>query len=111
MGKSPEEILQSASRSGATETERQEMLSLFHQENLEFRVKGKLTDVLENSNDTEKEELNLKDLFERIWDRILQKEKEKKGQTFRFNTWMKVAAALVLGVIIGSLVFNKPEKT
>jgi len=111
MEKSPEEILQTALQSGATETERQEMLSLFHQENLEFRVKGKLTDVLENSNDTEKEELNLKDLFERIWDRILQKEKEKKGQTFRFNTWMKVAAALVLGVIIGSLVFNKPEKT
>ena len=110
MEKSPEEILQTASKSGATETERQEMLALFHQENLEFRVKGKLTDVLENTDDSKKEELNMKDIFERIWDRILQKEKEKKGQTFRFYTWMKVAAALVLGVIIGSLVFNKPEK-
>ena len=108
MKESPEEILQKATAPEATEKDRQKMLPLFHQEDLEFRVKEKLTDILHNTGDSGKEGMNLNLLFEKIWKLIREKEKGQKVPLFRMNTMLKIAAALVLGVFIGSLIFNKP---
>jgi len=49
-------------------------------------------------------------LFDRTWSRIREKEKKEKVAVFRLDTWLKVAAALVLGIFIGSLFFHKAEK-
>ena len=56
------------------------MLSLFHQENIEFNIKSELTDILDSTNITGDEGKEIKHLFEKIWDRmIVEREGNIKG--------------------------------
>jgi len=111
MERKPEEMLEKAVEAGTSGHEWQEMLSLFHRNDLEYRVKLKMMDILENREYADQEGTNWNKLFQRIWNSIEEKENGKKISVFRLNTWLKVAAALVFGLIIGSLVLNRPEKT
>ncbi len=110
MGNSPEEILQKAIETELPEKERQEMLSLFHKPELEYRLKEKLTEILEKTYGTTTEDFDLNRLSERIMACIREPVKRSPARAFGINTWFKVAAALVLGLVAGKLLFVQKEE-
>jgi transmembrane sensor len=101
------ELLRKGSLPSADEKELQDMLSLFHQENLEFMVKAELIDILANTETDGKDEKEINQLFEKIWEQVGEKKAEQKKWPPRLNSMLKVAASLLLGILIGSLVFIK----
>jgi transmembrane sensor len=111
MERKIKKLLQKGSISGTKEKEQQEILSLFHQENLEFRVKTELTDILDNTNVTGEEEKELRHLFEKIWELISESENKKKKRFLPVNSLLKLAASLLLGLVIGKLVFTGYKET
>ncbi len=83
----------------ATETERQEMLSLFHRPEKEFVVKKELQKDLEKKEFSEEYSPNLRKLFAKIWAKI--ESKQKISKTRYLPGLLKIAAALIAGLVIG----------
>ncbi|MCE5348202.1 MAG: FecR domain-containing protein [Bacteroidales bacterium] len=106
MEKRIEDLLRKATALGLDEKEQQEILSLFHQQNLEFKVKAELTDILDNIGITGEESGELRPLFEKIWKMISEKENKKKKKVFPVSSLLKVAASLLLGLVIGKMIFT-----
>jgi transmembrane sensor len=114
MEKNVEDLLRKAASPFTDEKELQDILSLFHQENLEFRVKAELNDLLDNTDLNGKEEKEIKYLFEKFWEQVIESEENQKRSPFTLNLLLKMVASLILGIIISSLVFiwqsNKEPK-
>ena len=110
MKNSPEDILYRGVQSEATEKEYNEAISLFHRDDLEFEIKGKLIDILDNTEVPDRTDIQLNSLFEKFWARIQEKEKEKHPKLKLPLTVLKIAAVLVIGIFIGSLLFSKVQK-
>lgn len=104
-------ILRKVLSSELNDEENQEMLSLFHRDNIKFNVKSELADILDNTKITGDEAKELKPLFEKIWDRISGSEKKKSRRLVPVSSLLKIAASLLLGLIIGSLVFKEKKDT
>jgi ferric-dicitrate binding protein FerR (iron transport regulator) len=118
MEKRTKDLLRKADTLDINDKERQEMLGLFHIEDLEFEVKSELTNILDNTEITCDEERELSPLFEKIWkiirnEEIKQKEVKRNKWLCPLNIILKVAASLFLGLVIGKLVFTShkdPER-
>jgi transmembrane sensor len=106
MDKNINELLRKASSNFADEKELQDTLSLFHQDDLEFRVKAELNDLLDNTDLNGNEEKETKHLFDKIWEKVCESEENQKKRSLPFNLLLKVAATLLLGILIGGLVFT-----
>ena len=85
----------------ATETERQEMLSLFHRPEKEFVVKKELQKDLEKKEISEEYNPNLRKLFAKIWAKIESNERQQTSKTRYLPGLLKIAAALIAGLVIG----------
>ena len=107
MERSVKELLRKASSTFTDEKEQQEIFTLFNQENLEFRVKAELNDLLSNTDLNGEEEKEIRHLFDKIWEKVCTSEENRKKRLLPLNLLMKVAASLLLGIIIGSLVFTR----
>jgi transmembrane sensor len=101
------ELLHKGSAPSLDQKGQQEILSLFHQEEIEFHVKAELTDILESTNVTGDEGQDIKHLFEKIWEKISDIEEIKKKRVISMSSIFKIAASLLLGLVIGSLVFTR----
>lgn len=105
-------IIKKGNGSNSTSRDRQEMLALFHQPQYEYELKNKLLEDLESTQAPGEVTPRLKQLFYRTWAVI---EKQEAAARFRkryLNAAMKIAAALILGLITGILatfLFNKQE--
>lgn len=97
-------ILHTGNAKNAESKDRQEMLSLFHQPEKEYELKDTLLETAINSDFTEIESPDYKKLFARIWARIEQAKKQSNPKTRHINTFLKIAAAVVVGLIIGTYV-------
>ena len=107
MERSVKELLRKASLTFTDEKEQQEIFTLFNQENLEFRVKAELNDLLYNTDLNGEEEKEIRHLFEKIWEKVCTSEENRKKRPLPLNLLIKVAASLILGIIIGSLVCSR----
>jgi transmembrane sensor len=110
MDKSINELLRKGSSTFNDEKDLQDILSLFHQENLEFSVKAELNDLLDNTDLTGGEEKEIKHLFEKIWEKVREREENQKQRPLRLSSMLKVAASLILGIVIGSMVVSRLSK-
>lgn len=111
MERKLKEIFGKVSIHSASQKEQQEMLSLFHQDDIEFKVKAELTDILDSTKVISDEDKELKPLFEKIWKIISEREKKPGKRLFLVNTLLKVAAVLLLGLVIGKLVITSFRNT
>ena len=107
MERNIKELLQKGSVHYIGEKEQQEILSLFHQEDIEFHVKAGLTDILDSTNVTGDEGKDIKHLFEKIWEMICEREEKHKKRVFSIGSMLRMAASLLLGLVIGSVVLTK----
>ena len=85
-----------------TEKERQELLAMFHESDLEFDLKKQLLTQLEDSKDDFSGNEESHAMFDRFWNRVVsEKQHKNKKIPFRFVYW--AAAILVVGIVIGNL--------
>ena len=95
------DILQKGKHENASEGERQEMLALFHKAEKEFKLKNTLLKEIESLEQTEIQLPDFKKLFARLWFKIEQKNIHPKPITRILNIFIKIAAALIIGLFIG----------
>jgi ferric-dicitrate binding protein FerR (iron transport regulator) len=112
MSKNINQIIKKGNNSTSTPQDRQEMLALFHQPEFEYDLKDNLLEELEKTEATEEITPRLQKLFVRIWNTIEQKEAAARFKKRYLNAGMKIAAALVIGLISGFIAtyfLNNPE--
>lgn len=101
MSKIIRQILKKGKNSTSTLDDRQEMLALFHQPDHEYDLKDNLLEELEKTKSSEEISPALRKLFVRIWRTIEQKENAARFRQRFLNTGMKIAAALIVGLVVG----------
>lgn len=104
------EILRKGRGEKAGKADRQEMLSLFHQGDKEFIIKDFLMEHLQTAEISETSPADYKKMFTRLWSKIEDTSSQSKNRYL--HTFMKVAAALVVGLFTGVYVTSvkpKPE--
>ncbi len=91
-------------REKKTESDRQEMLALFHNPEDEFEVKEILLENLLNEKNSSSEFPNMKFLFNKLWRNIEQKQKQQHNKKRYLGYWTKIAAAVIIGLLAGAYV-------
>jgi ferric-dicitrate binding protein FerR (iron transport regulator) len=94
-------ILQKGKPDSATETERQEMLALFHRSEMEFLLKEQLLEEIEITREEEDISSDLQKVFNRLLVRIEKNKLKQKSNSRLLYTVSKIAAAVVIGLFIG----------
>lgn len=95
------DILQKGKSKNASDTERMEMLSLFHKLEVKDDVKHKLQEEIETLEINETDLPDFKKIFARLWRKIEQNNLNPKLKTRYLSSFVKIAAALILGLFIG----------
>ncbi|GAB1453691.1 FecR family protein [Draconibacterium sp.] len=106
-------IVKKGSTNTATQTEKQELLSLFHQPEKEFELKEELLRGIEAANTPLVQEPNYKKLFVQLWRKIEQNNKKNTSKTRFLYGFAKIAAAVVIGLFTGLYIHTietKPNK-
>lgn len=93
-----------------TDSEKQKMLSLFHNANIEFELKSELMERLDNIDFLEDSSADFEQLFNKIWEHIKEQEQHKKPKFSWLIPALRIAAVLILGVVMGVLVNNFEKK-
>ena len=94
-------ILQKGKSKNAEESDRQEMFALFHRAENEYELKGSLLEELNNSKVPDTTSPDFIRIFEKLWAKIEKSKKQPRSKTRYLNTFIKVAAAVVIGLFIG----------
>jgi ferric-dicitrate binding protein FerR (iron transport regulator) len=92
-------ILSKGNSEDANEPDRQEMLSLFHQPEKEFELKSHLLEELKTFETPDTLQTDVKLIFEQLWARI--EKKDSGTRTRHINIYIRIAAALLIGLIVG----------
>ena len=93
-----------------TDSEKQKMLSLFHNADIEFELKNELLEKLNNIDFPEESSVDLERLFNKLWEKIKEKEQREKPKVRWLIPVIRVAAVLVLGVVMGVFIRNFSNK-
>jgi len=101
MNKNIRQIVKKGRGSHTTPEERQEMLAFFHQPEFEYDLKDNLFEELGKTEAAEETPPRLKKLFNRLWAVIEKKETASRYKERYLNAGMKIAAALIVGLIAG----------
>ena len=91
----------------ASDSDIQEMITLFHQPEIEYELKNELFNELMSSNRTMKSPLDIKMEFTQLWLKI-EKRKPRRNNKRLINTILQIAAIWILGLLVG--IFFKPQK-
>lgn len=103
------DIIKEGKSETSSHEQNQELLSLFHQPEIEFEFKNQLHDDLNETDPSPKDKLFFDDLFEKFWRKRkieLATQPPKNRFVIRFTQW---AAILAVGLIIGYY-FNSLQK-
>ncbi len=95
------QILQKGKSKNAQESDRQEMFALFHRAENEYELKGNLLEELNNSENQDTTSPDFIRIFEKLWAKIEKSKIQSKSKIKYLNTFIKVAAAVVIGLFVG----------
>ncbi|MEN8249100.1 MAG: FecR family protein [Bacteroidota bacterium] len=99
MEKKNKEILNKGRGESANEADRQEMLALFHNPGKEYGVKKQLLKELQSIEIDDSVVPNYKRIFSILWRKI--EKQNTTNKTRNLNSFMKIVAALVIGLFVG----------
>lgn len=111
MNNQIQDILKKGKNDTAAETDRQEMLALFHQPELEFLLKEQILEELESTPEQEVVSHDLHRVFTRIWSSIEKNEPKQKAGFRIFYSALKIAAVLLTGLFLGFYISSLNFKT
>lgn len=101
MKKQIRHIFEKAKSKNNNLSDTQELLALFHQPQKEFEVKKELLEDLSVEKKTTSALPDFKVLFNTFWAHIEQSPRQRKTKVRFLNNFVKIAAAIVLGLFIG----------
>lgn len=101
MSEKIQNILQKGNVENTGSNDRQEMLSLFHQPEKEYELKGELVKELEDWKVIKDSLPNLQKMFARLWNTIEKQEQQKTLKIRYLNVAVRIAAAVVIGLFLG----------
>lgn len=105
-----QKILINGLAKGASEDEKQEMLSLFHEQEGEYQVKNELFQLFSDVSAPEMSSGQLDKMFARLWAVVQENKRPSAGKKRVLRMVSGIAAALVVGLLAGVLLTN-PFKT
>lgn len=101
MRKNIKQIMKKGKGNTSKPDEKQEMLALFHQPEFEYDLKYNLLDELDKTEVKKETTPLLQKVFVRLWNIIEEKERATHFKKRYLNAGMKIAAALIIGLIAG----------
>ena len=101
MEKQINHILRKGKPENAKESDKQEMISLFHQADKEFELKDNLLEELYTSEVPDSSSPDFKRIFAKLWATINKNKIQSKSEIPFLNTFIKIAAAVVIGLFVG----------
>ena len=101
MEKQINHILRKGKPENAKESDKQEMISLFHQADKEFELKNNLLEELYTSEVPDSSYPDFKRIFAKLWATINKNKIQSKSEIPFLNTFIKIAAAVVIGLFVG----------
>jgi len=101
MDKKIKEILNMAKDKTASKSDKQEMQALFHKAEYEYELKGRLLDELNETLVTNSSSPDFSRIFKKVWAGIEKNNFQSKSRTRFLGTFVKVAAAIVIGLFVG----------
>ena len=104
------EILEKGIQKGFSNSDKQEMLSLFHNADIEFELKNELLEKLNNTDFPEDSSADFERLFNELWKKIIEQEQKEKSKVRWLMPAIRAAAVLVIGIVMGVLVNNLGKK-
>jgi len=102
------DIINKGKAENSSNSDRQEMLSLFHLPENEFEVKEKLLEDLFSENEMCSEFSGSKS-FTKLWAKIEHIQQQEKHKVRHLNMFLKIAAAIVIGLVAGILASSEKE--
>jgi transmembrane sensor len=96
-----QQILQKGKAENASEKDKQEMLSLFHKPQDEYRLKCLLLEDLKDTSSAKISSLRLKMMFSKFWQAVEKGHSKKIRRKRYLNSFVKIAAALIIGLFVG----------
>jgi len=108
--KTTSQVLSKGKAEDAEETDRQEMYALFHQAENEYDLKASLFEELHSWGE-EGTIPDLKRLFAKLWSKIEETNTSRRIKVFSFNSILKYAAILVIGLIAGYMLTLTSPRT
>lgn len=103
-------ILEKGLSKGITDSDKQEMLSLFHNSDIEFELKNELLDKLNNTNIHENSSVDFDKLFSELWNKIDENNQTEKPKKRWLIPALRIAAVLIIGLLIGNFFNDFSEK-
>lgn len=100
------DILNAGKGKNVGQNERQEMLSVFHQQENEEEVKKALQNELEDFSLQDNSGLDYGIMFDRLWKRLSATEKQHSVYRRIIPSILKFAAVLVIGLLVGAYVVS-----
>lgn len=101
MQKQINHIIQKGKLKNAKVADKQEMFALFHQAENEYGLKSNLQEELHDYEITGTSSPDFKRIFKILWAKIEKSRTRSKPKTRYLNTFIKIAAAVVVGLFIG----------
>jgi transmembrane sensor len=99
------DILDKGKTGNCSSNDEQEMFALFQRPEIEFEVKEMLSaDLSSEAFVADSESPEFSTLFSNIWAKIEKKQKRRKNGLRKLNNLFKLAAAITVGFLIGTLV-------
>ena len=106
-----DKILQEGRRRDAAEADRKKMLALFHETDAEYELKSNLFGQLNDQEVPEDSHFDVNSVFEKLWKRIERNRKHQVRDYRIVRSFVRVAAAVVIGVFAGYFINSMLEDT
>ncbi len=101
MDKQIKHIINKATAQNASESEKKELLALFHLPEAEFKLKNILAEELQKASSSEKTSPDMEKLFAKFWVKVNRAKILNKSNVAFLPAFLKFAAVLVFGLFIG----------
>lgn len=101
MEKQIKHIINKATAQNASESEKKELLALFHLPEAEFKLKNILVEELQNKSSSENASPDMEKLFAKFWVKVNKSKVSNKPKPAFLPAFLKFAAVLVFGLFIG----------
>lgn len=104
MQRKIKQIISKGKQANVMHGERQELLSLFHRPEIEYELKSNLLEELNSPLIHDKDESDFRRMFSKLWSKIEKKELQSKSRIRLLLPLVRIAAILVLGLLLGGII-------
>jgi len=104
MQRKIKQIIREGKQANVMHGDSQELLALFHRPEIEYELKSNLLEELNMTLIPDKDESDFRRMFSKLWYKIEKKQVQSKSRIRLLRPLVRVAAILVLGLLLGGII-------